>query len=315
MKTLVYGMGVIGGYLAHILCTTGHDITVLARGKQYDILKRDGLVTRSHFSRRTVTDHPAVIDALAPGDTYDIVFTVMQYEQLWNVLPTLAANASPLVVLVGNNMASVEMEAYLHQHSTVPKTVVFGFQVSGGERVEGHYTYVALGKPGMTVGSVAPAENWQPTLKKALSGAKYTLTFQDGMDDWYKSHLAFILPAAFMCYKYDCDLRRATKKDLEMLLDAASEGYQLLQHLHYQISQSDLDAFTNKRTGMRIALWVMAKTKIGELAASRHARNAVAELIALNKAFDVIKDQANDFPMPVWDQLERFMPKTPTNKP
>ena len=33
MKVLVYGSGVIGSYLVHVLCVAGNDVTVLARGK------------------------------------------------------------------------------------------------------------------------------------------------------------------------------------------------------------------------------------------------------------------------------------------
>ena len=32
MKVLVYGSGVIGCYLAHVLCTIGNDVTLLTRG-------------------------------------------------------------------------------------------------------------------------------------------------------------------------------------------------------------------------------------------------------------------------------------------
>ena len=31
MRVLVYGAGVIGSYLAHMLCTVGNDVTVPAR--------------------------------------------------------------------------------------------------------------------------------------------------------------------------------------------------------------------------------------------------------------------------------------------
>ena len=35
MKVLVYGSGVIGCYLAHILCTAGNDVTLLARSPEF----------------------------------------------------------------------------------------------------------------------------------------------------------------------------------------------------------------------------------------------------------------------------------------
>ena len=301
-------MGVIGGNLARMLCKTKNEVTVLARGTQREVLLRDGLVTRDYFKHSTHVDHPKVIDVLLAPDRYDVIFTVMQYGQIGTVLPDLAFNCSPLVVLVGNNMASAEMERYLHS-SQRPKTVAFGFLGTGGARVDGHYTYVSAGRPSLHVGSTAANTLWQKTLRKVMAGTGCKLAFHTDMDAWYKSHLAFILPICYICYKYDCNLRRATPADLESVMDAALEGYHLLQHLGYPVDSADLDAFTKKRGSTRAMLKIMAKTELGELAASHHARNAAAELVALNSAFDALKAQAPDFPMPVWKVLELHMQK------
>ena len=309
MKILVYGMGVIGGYLAHLLCTTENEVTVLARGAQQTVLERDGLVCRSYFGRRRTVDHPRVIGALVPDDRYDVIFAVMQFAQMNAILPCLAANSTPAVVLVGNNMTACEMESYLHVHSTGPKTVIFGFQATGGERKDGHYTYVSFGRPALSAGSTAPADAWQGMLQTAFAGAKYSLSFETDMDGWYKNHLAFILPICFVCYKYDCNLRRASRADIEAVMNAALEGYRLLEHLGYAVAPSDLACFGKKRGSTRAMLQIMAKTKMGELAATNHARHAVSELCALNRAFDALRAQEPSFPMPVWDILERFMPE------
>ena len=36
MKILIYGAGVIGSYLTHVLCAAGNDVTLLARGCRTD---------------------------------------------------------------------------------------------------------------------------------------------------------------------------------------------------------------------------------------------------------------------------------------
>ena len=43
MKILVYGAGVIGGDLTHVLCAAENHVTLLARGKWRKTLERDGL--------------------------------------------------------------------------------------------------------------------------------------------------------------------------------------------------------------------------------------------------------------------------------
>lgn len=309
MKILVYGAGVIGGCLAHCLCRTKNDITVLARGHQKETLEKDGLVVKNHFSKKVVVSHPQVIDELRPDDRYDIIFVVMQYMQMKAVLPFLAANCTKTIVFVGNNMDADNMESILHEKSSSPKTVVMGFQGTGGERQDGHYTYVAFGKPGMSIGSSAPQAEWLPLVQKAFEGSGYRITPCENMDAWYKSHAAFVLPVCYMIYKNGGTLRGLKKADINLALDASLEGTLLLKHLGYPVPEDDLVAYTTKRRSSYLFYWICVHTKIGELAASRHANNAVGEMIALNEAFDAIKAQALDYKMDTWNELEQYMPR------
>ena len=77
MKVLVYGSGVIGSYLAHVLCEAGNDVTVLARGTWKDQLEKNGLCIRHHLQHRETLDHPRVIGDISEGMAFDAVFAVM----------------------------------------------------------------------------------------------------------------------------------------------------------------------------------------------------------------------------------------------
>ena len=74
MKVLVYGAGVIGCYLAHVLCAAGNEVTLLARGAWKDALEKDGLVIRHRLQRKTTVDRPAVIGTPDSGAQYNVVF-------------------------------------------------------------------------------------------------------------------------------------------------------------------------------------------------------------------------------------------------
>ncbi len=309
MRVLVFGAGVIGSYTAHVLCMAGNDVTILARGKREKNLKEKGLVIKHHKRHKMTVDYPYIIGNLEEDDIYDIIFVVMQYGQMWDTLPMLASNNSPMIVLVGNNMATVQMERYLTEHSTNMKTIVFGFQATGGKRNKDMIEAVYL-HPGMNLGSTSTDKEWKKIIQKSFEGTAYTLTFHDDMDAWCKCHLAFILPICYLCYALDCNLKKATAKQINEIIDATIEGYELLEYLHYPMVPADLkEYFIKKRRSAFFMLWVLAKTKLGVLAASEHAKNAVGEMIVLNKEFDKLKEQATDFSMPVWDRLERFMPK------
>jgi len=103
MRVLVYGAGVVGSYLAHYLYKSGKDITLLARGSWYNKIHEDGLIIRHTLQLKTTKDHINVIDSLFPDDVYDIVFVVVQYCQLADIIPILAANRSKTLVFIGNN--------------------------------------------------------------------------------------------------------------------------------------------------------------------------------------------------------------------
>ena len=62
MKVLVYGAGVIGGQLVHVLMKSGNDVTVIARGAWKDTLQKNGLRIRHYIQKKDTTDHPRALE-------------------------------------------------------------------------------------------------------------------------------------------------------------------------------------------------------------------------------------------------------------
>ena len=313
MKLMVYGAGVLGSTLAHVLIEAGHDVTMLARGARKAELESRGLVIRHHVQKKTTVDRPKVVGRLEDSEHYDAVFAVMQYQQMPLILPDLARADTPLLVLVGNNLNAPEMEAYISECSPTPKSVLFGFQTTGGRRENGEVVSVRAGAGRMHVGRahMPPDEAEKSLLDRVFQGSKYKLVWQPDMDAWLRSHLAFILPVAYLCYALDCDLKEASLPQLHRALDAAREGFGLLDALGFPILPEGEELFFQpgpKRRMLFAILWIAAKTAIGKLAASDHCRNATAEMQALDEAFEAMRGQKPDFPMPAWDALRNAMP-------
>lgn len=312
MKGLVYGAGVIGSYLTHILCSAGNDVTLLARGERRETLKQNGLVIRHRLQRKTTTDHPKIIGKLGP-EAYDAVFAVMQHQQMWGILDDLCRVNAPLVVLVGNNLSAPEMERYIQEHTAVPKTVLFGFQGTAGRRENGQVICARFGGGSMSLGGLhSEASNESKTQIAALfKGTKYGLEWMPNMDAWYKCHVACILPVCYVCYATGCNLRRATRPQRKQLLDAIVEGYGLLTALGYPLLPPGEEDYCKpgiKQQLMAVLMFVMAKTAIGDLAASDHCRHAVTEMEGLDKAWAGLRAKRPDFSMPSWDALRAAMP-------
>lgn len=82
MKILVYGAGAIGGYLGAILTATGEDVTMVARGAQYEVLASSGVLLEGPRSGRP---DPIKVRACKPGEEkgpYDVIFVTLKSQQL-----------------------------------------------------------------------------------------------------------------------------------------------------------------------------------------------------------------------------------------
>ena len=79
MRILVYGAGVLGCELTHVLLQNKKNVvTLLARGEWKEMIDQKGLVIRHWAQRRTTTERVKTIDVLAPDDFYDLVFVVVR---------------------------------------------------------------------------------------------------------------------------------------------------------------------------------------------------------------------------------------------
>jgi 2-dehydropantoate 2-reductase len=303
MQILVYGAGVIGCELAHVLCRAGQNVTLLARGPWKETIKQKGLCIRHYAQMRTTVDHPRVIGKLNAEDEYDLIFVTLQYCHVAEALPALAANCSRRIVLVGNNMEAREALLALEQDNA-DRAVAFGFQSTGGRREGSRVVSIHL-HPAMTLGGLdAPiSDDFKTLLQRAFDGARYQLKWEDRMDAWLKSHLAYILPICYVCYATGGVLRRANESQLNNIIDATIEAHAMLKQLGYPIRPDGEEAFfTENRKKCMSFLRLMAHTPIGKLAASDHAMHAVGEMQALDAAFEKLRDRAG-VPMPAWERL------------
>ena len=316
MKVLVYGSGVIGSYLAHVLMSAGNDVTVLARGRWREQLETHGLRIRHHLQRSQTLDHPKVIGDISEGGSYDAVFAVMPYSKIGAILEPLAAVRAPLVILVGNNMNPAAMEKFILDGTVCEKQVLFGFQVTAGKRdmEKGLLVCERLGAGNMDLGSLhrLPDETTRSKLNEAFAGTGYRLNWQPDMEAYLVCHLAAILPIGYLAYACDGDMRSSTGAQRRLMRLASREAYAMLKTRGIPILPAGDDRYY--ASGLRGRLmqflyFVMAKSKtIGDLVACEHCRNAYEEMEMLDAAFMEIVARTPGAPMPHWHELRAQMP-------
>lgn len=320
MKILVCGSGIIGSLLIHTLAAAGNDITVLARGKRLEELNSVGLRMKRHGKDTITTDKVRAVGAIPTDEHFDIIFSPMQCRQQFGLLDGFAAADCDVVVLIGNNMYAPEMQKKILNGSAASKTVLFGFQGTGGSRRDGYIETVSVGSTGMTIGgldSAAPPEA-RALVEKAFQGVKYRLTWEDNMNAWYICHLAFVIPVCYVCYQCGCDLRKSTGKQRRLCLDAADCAFRALRSAGIEIRPVGEDSYYSggaKRLLMNAMMYVMCRTSIGDHAASNHCKHAVSEMEELSeKLEEILKSSGADLTAynelksgtPSWGELRRI---------
>ena len=316
MKVLVYGSGVIGSYLAHVLMSTGNDVTVLARGRWREQLETHGLRIRHHLQHSQTLDHPKVIGDISEGGSYDAVFAVMPYNKIGAILEPLAAVRAPLVVLVGNNMNPAAMEKAILGGTVCEKQVLFGFQVTAGKRdmEKGLLVCERLGAGNMDLGGLhrLPDETIRSKLNEAFADTGYRLNWQPDMEAYLVGHLAAILPIGYLAYACDGDMRSSTGAQRRLMRLASREAYATLKTRGIPILPAGDDRYYApgpRGRLMQFLYFVMAKNKtIGDLVACEHCRNAYEEMEMLDAAFMEIVARTPGAPMPHWHELRAQMP-------
>ncbi|WP_343252644.1 ketopantoate reductase family protein [Ligaoa zhengdingensis] len=316
MKILVYGSGVIGSYLAHVLCTAGNDVTMLARGRWKEKLEEQGLNIRHHLQHKTTLDHPRVIGDINEDDTYDAVFAVMPYHRINAILEPLARVRSPLVILVGNNMSPAAMQDSILEKSVCDKQVLFGFQATAGKRDhdKGMLICERAGAGAMDIGGLhsLPEKEVRDKLTGLFARTGYKLRWQPDMESYLICHLAAILPIGFLAYACQGDLTASTGKQRKFMRMASREAYAMLKAQGIPILPENDDRYYEpgvRGSLMQFLYFIMAKNKtIGDLVACEHCRNACEEMEMLNTAFEKIISRSPDFPMPNWRRLKGLMP-------
>ena len=300
MRILVLGAGVLGCNLARNLFRAGKDVTLLARGAWGEEIRQHGLRIKDKFSPRMSVSRIPVVAELRPEDRYDVIFVVTRCTQLDSVRETLLANPTENLVFVGNNVRADALAA-----SLPGKNVLFAFVSAAGHRERDHVASIDLRK--ITIGQLAGAPSNEALIGQIFQGTKYKVVYEPNMGDYLLCHAAFVLPAAFACYKTDGDLKKL-KGDtayLSRMLDANIEGYRAIRNAGHTIlpkKDTDFEGAAYRRTCLRF-FRLMCATSLGKICASDHAMNAVDEMSALNRDLKRFFDE-NGASYPVWQSLE-----------
>jgi 2-dehydropantoate 2-reductase len=236
-RILVIGAGVNGSVCAAWLFEHGVDVTVLARGRRLAEIQSNGIVIENAFSQKRTVAKVRAIGELAPGDTYDYVLVVVGRNQVAELLPTLAANSSPNVVFMNNNLAGPgEIVAALGSERPM-----LGFVFAGGKRdgeiirVIGPFTHSLMRTPfGEIDGTVTPRVK---RLVNLLNGAGLRAKVSTNIVDYLATHASGVAVLGPLVMKHGGDVKVLARSsdDLKLAAAAMRETLPVLKALGHKI--------------------------------------------------------------------------------
>ncbi len=97
---IVGGGGAIGGYLAVMLAKAGNEVTVVARGKTLDIIKRDGLTLIPEGGDRALVAKVKAVEKITDAGIPDVIMLAVKAHQVEPIVEDLAKIMGPDTVLI-----------------------------------------------------------------------------------------------------------------------------------------------------------------------------------------------------------------------
>jgi 2-dehydropantoate 2-reductase len=245
LRIAIIGAGAVGSAFALQLARAGHHVTVVARGKRLDQLRRDSAIVTTAGERVPVR----VSAALDPTIDFDLVLVAVLAAQVDALLPALSASAAKTVMFMFNYFAPLS-----GLRSAVGATrFAFGFPAVLARLDEGRLAAQFYGRGIRTTVT-------DPAWAKVLSDAGIRSVVHTDMEAWLHGHVAFMVPmmiAATMAYARGAGVSWREANDLARALD---EGFRVVRELGYMITPASIAVLSRMPiVMMALFIWTISR--------------------------------------------------------
>ena len=316
MKTLIYGAGPIGRWLALRLASTATEVTLLARNETYRSLAEDGIEIVDGLTGERHSARVNLVEQLGSDDRYDLIVVAMQKASRLTVCPTLARNEHlKNILFLGNDVSG--FHRYLDH---VPaETVLLGFPLVGGGWDGRDLVIMDREKPGGPHGELSFGEldgevrARTSEIEKVFAAADIKVSVERDMDGWLKYHFAFIAPTTGVFFKKGGDLRAvaADKESIHQYCRACREAGNVLRKVGYRKRQPPV---------FNLYYWLprwlespvfskLFNSRSAEVRVGLHAPGVAPELLVMAEEFADLKAEAG-IETPTLDSLLAYVPQS-----
>jgi 2-dehydropantoate 2-reductase len=298
MKTLIYGAGPIGQWLALKLAQADRDVTLLARGENLRRLEQQGIAIKDALTGERLEAHVQLVDRLDPEDRYDLVVVAMSRSSRLAVCPILARNPHlGHILFLGN-----DVDGFHRYRDHLPSgKVLLGFPGAGGGVEDGQLKILdrekKRGKGELFIGEVDGRTRERTRAIAALfTTAGLKVHVEPNIDGWLKYHFAFIGPTVGAVFKHGGVMKAvaAHPDTIRQYCRACRQAGDVLRAVGYRKRQPGV---------FNLYYWlprwlepkVFAKLFGSEVSAVRfglHARTVGPELLEMAQDFEALKRRA-----------------------
>jgi 2-dehydropantoate 2-reductase len=216
MKIAILGAGAIGSTFGFHLARSGHEVTVIARGKRLQQLQADQAIVTVDGRRAPVQ----VCSALAPEAAFDLVLVTVLEGQLAPVLPALQASAARKVMFMFNTFAPLQS----FEDAVGASRFAFGFPAILAFVNDGKLRFTVISRGQTTLAT-------DPLWASIFTEAGIRTTVPPDMQSWLRTHAAFVsvlMAMACRVYERRAGVSWAEARDHAL---AMREGFALVARL------------------------------------------------------------------------------------
>ncbi len=306
MKILVFGAGVLGSLYAARLQDAGHNVTVVARGKRYEDVKKHGIILEYFDSKEQTSTAVKVLDSMPVGEYYDFCLVPVQKIQLESALEALAANRKiPTFLFMVNNAEGPQAMI----DALGRDRVVLGFANAGGERDGPLVRLMMVKRKGITVGELdGEISQRLEAIADAFRAAGIKVEFSRNIDAWLRYHVALVGPLASAMYMAGSSNYELARKPgiIRKGLRAVREAFQVLRANGFPVEPPALKVMPLVPDFIFVPLIRrLLNTELLDIGGARHARNARSEMIRLNEELFALAEKAG-VDTPTLRELHRY---------
>jgi len=299
MKTLIYGAGPIGRWLALRLQQAGQDLTLLARNETYRSLQASGIELVDGLTNERLVARVNVVEQLNSADRYDLVVVAMQKSSRMAVCPVLAHNEHlENILFLGNDVSGFH---HYMDHLPADK-VLLGFPGVGGGWEGANLVIMDQEKPNTHYGEIYFGEldgvmrERTVRIRKLFETAGIKVSIERNMDGWLKYHFAFMAPTAGVTFKKGGELHAVAsdKQAIHQYCRACREAGNVLRAVGYRRRQPAVFNlyYWLPRWLEPLVFKKLFDSRSAEVRFGLHARTVGPELLELAEEFAELKAQA-----------------------